>query len=315
MSVALWLATALSVSAPSSCPAPAAPVAVRNEPVAAEGLVAEIVRPERAQGRLPAIVLLDGSQPGLDGARDLAKPFAEQGYVVMALAYYGAPGLPADLQEVPLEYFDRAIAWLATRPDVDPERIGLYGQSKGAEGGLLVATRNPAVKASALAAPSHVAWQGLNFRERQPRSSWSVGGQGVAFARFDTSRGFDPRDWVGSVYRFYEGAVATAPAEAEIPVERAKGRVFLFSGSDDKLWPAAAMGERAAARARANGAGDRITHRVYPDAGHVVGAPPGLVASANGPDEAVGGTVEGNRAARAAAYRDTLCFFSGALTR
>lgn len=41
----------------------------------------------------------------------------------------------------------RVVDWLATQPGVDPERIGIMGESQGAQVGLLTAARNPKVKA------------------------------------------------------------------------------------------------------------------------------------------------------------------------
>ena len=52
-----------------------------------------------------------------------------------------APGKPAKLKNIPLEDFARGLDWLKKQPGVDASRLGIVGYSKGAEAGLLVATR------------------------------------------------------------------------------------------------------------------------------------------------------------------------------
>ena len=69
--------------------------------------------------------MLGGSEGGLGaGAARVARAIAEHGYAVLQLAYFGAPGLPKQLQLIPLEYFKTAIDWLAAQPGVDPRRMG-----------------------------------------------------------------------------------------------------------------------------------------------------------------------------------------------
>ena len=100
--------------------------------VTANGLVADLYRPAGVRSRLPAIILLGGSEGGLGAAaaRD-ARLIAQHGYAVLQLAYFDAPGLPKHLGLIPLEYFKTAIDWLSAQPSVDPHRIGVEGGSIG----------------------------------------------------------------------------------------------------------------------------------------------------------------------------------------
>ncbi len=92
-------------------------------------------------------------------------------------------------------------------------------------------------------------------------------------------------------------------AAAEIPVERATGPVLLLTGEDDAMWPSARLSRIAEARAAREGAGERVTHVAYPDAGHFCTTPPGL--PDDGPRTCVrnGGSRAGNQAARLDAWR------------
>ncbi|HKS21697.1 MAG TPA: acyl-CoA thioester hydrolase/BAAT C-terminal domain-containing protein [Thermoanaerobaculia bacterium] len=72
---------------------------------------------------------------------------ASHGYAALAVAYFGIAPLPDDLDRIPLETVDRAVAWLRAQPSVDPKRIAIWGGSKGAELALVAASRNPAIRA------------------------------------------------------------------------------------------------------------------------------------------------------------------------
>ena len=99
---------------------------VRAVPVRERGLVATAYLPAHA-GRHPAILVLPGSQGGLPAPNTFVGGLATRGYVVLAVAYFNAEGLPPLLQSIPLEYFATAVAWLTAQPEVDPARIGVLG--------------------------------------------------------------------------------------------------------------------------------------------------------------------------------------------
>jgi len=278
------------------------------EDVQADGLVAQFVHPA-TPGRHPALIILGGSEGGSESVRRLAEPFARQGYAVLALSYFRAPGLPQNLDQVPLEYFARGLHWLAARAEVDPARIGIYGISKGGEAALLVASRNPAIRAVAAGVPSHVAWQGVIPPAWDDRSSWSEGGRPLPYLHYDFSHGFT------SIGALYEGALPNLALhpDAAIPVERIHGPVLLISGRADTMWPSSAMSDLVVARLRARNFTWPVTHLAYPDAGHAVSSPPALGHSPRGPDSFLGGTDAGNAAGRAGPWAATLCFFRDAL--
>src|SRR4051812_34823074 len=103
------------------------------------GLVAEFYCPAHEK-RVPAVFVLGGSEGGISYARQLGRHFAANGFASLCLAYFNADGLPRRLEEIPLEYFQRAITWLRAHPKIDSTRIGVFGPSKGAEAALLIAS-------------------------------------------------------------------------------------------------------------------------------------------------------------------------------
>src|SRR2546423_12920781 len=61
----------------------------------------------------------------------------------LAIAYFGAAGLPQTLSNIPLEYFVKALSWLRSQPGVDPAHLFTYGVSRGSEAALLLGALYP----------------------------------------------------------------------------------------------------------------------------------------------------------------------------
>lgn len=286
---------------------PAAPARLQSIAVRDAGLVATFYRPAGAR-RLPGIVVLGGSEGGIEGAEGLARPLAEHGYATLAVAFFAADSLPLHLQDVPLEYFDRAIAWMQSRPNVDPRRIGLIGGSKGAEAVLLIASRRYDLASVVAAAPSDVVWQGINREDRTPRSSWLLQNAPAAYVPFDRSQPFT------TIHDLYERSRAQYGEEGEavIAVEHIRAPLLLLAGDQDGLWNSAAMSRTMARRLETR-------HFAYPfryvelrGAGHdVLGRPVTREQAAQLNED--GGTTEGNFEARRRAWPIILSWFDETL--
>lgn len=283
-------------------------VASAGVPVRDNGLVATWYPPASGT-RGPAILVLGGSEGGEAGGKRLGEALAKQGYGVLALAYFKAEGLPQQLQEIPLEYFGTGVAWLRANPLVDAQHIGLYGISKGGEAALLVASREPAIRAVVAVVPSSVVWQGINTANyADVKSSFSLGGQPVPYLAYDTSAAFT------SVLDLYERSLKLAGQhpEAAIPVEQINGPLLLLSGKNDMLWPSAAMSDQVIARLDAKGFKFRHEHIAYPDAGHGAMSPQSGAGN-NTAYANMGGTEAGNGFARGDSWARILVFFKASI--
>lgn len=315
----LVLAFALSAAAPALAQQPPnAPDAPASSHAAAPGQPVQVHEngligvwyPPAPGAKRPAVLVLGGSEGGLAGAYYLGAKVAAHGYAVFGPAYFGMPGLPQNLQDVPLEYLTKALDWMRAQPGVDPDRVAVYGISKGGELALLVASRHPEIKAVVAGVPSHVVWQGINLTDFTPKSSWDENGQPMPYVPYDLSKGFS------SVLALYQGSlhlVADHP-DAVIPVERINGPVLLISGQDDKIWPSAEMSKQVMARLDAKGFKPLHVHLSYADAGHVAAVPPSDDPRLKGL-EALGGTPEGNAKARADSWNEVLAFLERSLGR
>ena len=253
-----WMLTQAPKPAKMVAPGP------NGKRIAAEGMLANYF-PAGGKGPHPAILLLGGSEGGLaEGLRAQALLLQAAGFSTLHLAYHNAPGKSAKLVNIPLEEFYRALDWLKRQSGVDARRIAIVGYSKGAEAGLLVATRYPGIRATVLGMPSSVVWDGMsgeNYLLGSFSSSWSEKGEPIAHLAY-------------------------------------KGQLMLICGEAEKLWPSCPMTDQIVERARLKGAPQPIVLR-YKDAGHgVAGAPRSNRDQDKWPGK-LGGTEEGNWAARA----------------
>ncbi len=252
-----------------------------------------------ASQRAPGVLVLGGSEGGLSTYADaMARDLRDRGYSALVVSYFGAPGQPDAMDALPLEMFDTALAYLAAQPQVVSDRLGIIGSSKGGEASLLVASRNPELKAVVGLVPSNVAWQGLDqqrpWRMMSIGSTWSVQGQPIPYLPYGEFRG-------GDLVEMYRAGLTALPQhqDAVIPVEKASAPILLVCGEADTLWPACDMSRDVQKRSAAAGGPD-VTVLAYPGAGHLAGGPPLPPGSSfHGSLGSMGGTPEANQAARA----------------
>jgi dienelactone hydrolase len=295
---------------------------VSVRPVRDRGIVGVLATPA-GSGPAPGILLLGGSEGGLH-SRD-AEVLASRGFTVLALAYFGMPGLPAGLVEIPVEYFSRGLDVLASQPRVG-DRFGVTGASRGGEAALLAASHDVRIGAVVSVVGSGVLTAGIDFSLgtlldilTSAPASWTLGGRRLPYVRHEI-----PAEMRQRIDRRQPVRLALAfppppadPAELDqvsIPVERIQGAVLLLSGADDGGWPSQAYSQVAADRLASARHAYPFAHRVF-DAGHLIAGPPETaIMSTTSPGPGVtfehGGTPAANNAARAQAWEATVEFFA-----
>ena len=236
----------------------------------------------------PVIVLLGGSEGGDSTARAMAPQWAARGYVAVGYPYYSpawgdqpqaVPGLPKGFTNIPLEGLLTVRDALKARDDVDAERIGLLGLSKGAEFVLAAASRIDGFSAVAAIVPSDIIWEGWG--------QGAVAGETSSFSWQGKPLAFVPKKGA-------ERALGQVPAEERVPmrVPHAEGRaanpdrveparirvedidepVFLLGGGADQVWDSGDMAAKiAATRAEAGLETDLL---IFADATHGISGPP-----------------------------------------
>jgi len=225
--------------------------------VSANGFVGRYVAPT-GTGRRPAVLVLGGSEGGIPGWI-YPEEFASHGLPTLALGYFDAPGVPKRLVNIPLEYFERALAWLGRQPGVDPHRISVLGISYGSEAALLLGVHDPdRVHQVVALVPSAVVTCGIVGGGRSAPtpdgclgSPWSLHGKPLAHTALINS----PSPW-------------DAP-KAVIPVGDIRGRVFLVCAGADEDWSSCPYARAILERRRY----ERTTLFAFPHATHFVGSP------------------------------------------
>ncbi|HKV84228.1 MAG TPA: acyl-CoA thioester hydrolase/BAAT C-terminal domain-containing protein [Ktedonobacterales bacterium] len=251
------------------------------------------------------VLVLAGSSGRVDVAR--ARLLARHRALALALRWFGGPGQPPGICEVPLETFTGAVDWLCGQ---GVKRVGLLGLSKGAEAALLVACCDARIGAAVAISPSSVAWAnvgaGADGQSYPYRSSWTWQGEPLPFVPYDESWSASQTQGPVAYRSLYERSLAAFPERAlaaAIPIERTEARTLLIAGGDDEMWPSASFAAALAERRRA--AGRQIEVIAEPRAGH---RPPFPEEPTPGPSATYryGGSPEADAALGAAAWPRTL---------
>ena len=277
-------------------------------------------------GVAPGVVVVPGST-GVAAMAPLAGLLARRGYRTMVLGYQQEPGLPDSLCEIPLEHLLAGMRALASRDDIDPNRLGVVCVSVGTAGALAaLAHDGPPVAAAVAIAPSSVVWQALASRGRPPStSSWSLAGRPLPWVPIKGERLLPelarhtiggwlhrrrPRPHALHLRPAYAAGLAETArvGPATIPVERIAAPLLLLAGSEDAMWPSTTMAEHIATRRREHGVDQRDRYLALPGAGHFLGPPITPTTVAWNAELVSGGSPAGNAAAQRSGW-DALCAF------
>jgi dienelactone hydrolase len=217
---------------------------------------AEYVAPPTAAGeRIPAVMILGGSEGGISTTLPTAIRLAASGYACLAVGYFGMEGLPDQLENISLEYFADPIEWLNQRPEVEGSRIAVLGYSRGAELALLLGTLYEEITAAVSISGSGVVHPGIDWNDLYPAPfpAWTWNGSPLPF--IDGSAKWDDPDTY---------------AEATIPIENINGPVLLVAGDDDWLWPSVILSQIAWRRLQTADRDWPDQFLTYPGAGHLI---------------------------------------------
>ena len=286
---------------------------VKSLDVRDNGLVAKLYEPEKG-GPHPGILVLGGSEGGIQSAESGAALLASRGYAALAVAYFGMEGLPQRLVEVPIDYLKKAIDWMRAKDTIASGRLAVLGGSKGGELALLLGARFPELKAVVAYVPSNVAWQGIGGAG----SSWSEAGKPLDYVPYKSMPPTRNASNQMVLASFYLASLDNKEAveKAVIPVEKINGPVLLISGKDDQLWPSSVMADMIIARLKERKHKYSYEHLSYESAGHAIGRIYRPTTSSMGTGTlAMGGTAEANARAQADSWPKVLRFLNDSLMK
>ncbi len=237
-----------------------------------------------------ALLVLSGSSGRIE--KDRVRVLADHGFAALSVQWFGGPGQPPGICEVPLETFAPALDELATYS----EHLGVLGTSKGAEAALLMACDEPRIQVVVALSPPSVVWAnvgpGLDGETKPYRSSWTRGGVPLPFVSYDEHGWPLPSQRPASLRDMYRSSMEQASPDAQIPAERIGAHVILSAGGDDRMWPSDTFVEQLAARRTEHGLDTEVL--VHPHAGHRV-ILPGERALAMSTTHAHGGSEHADR--------------------
>jgi dienelactone hydrolase len=220
---------------------------VRRIPVSDETLRGILFVPA-GEGRHPGVLVVGGSNGGAPTRQ--AAWLASRGFTALALAYFHYEDLPPMLEAIPLEYFQRGLAWLVRRPEVSGERLAVMGTSRGGELALQLGSMFPIVGAVVAYVPANVRYRACCGNTSVPYA-WTWGGRALPYAT--------PR-------------LGVNPAAA-IEVERTHGPVLMISGQNDGVWHSSEMAELVMSRLKHANFEYSSENLRYAHAGHAAGRP------------------------------------------
>jgi dienelactone hydrolase len=227
-----------------------APLTQQDESVSADGFMGQYWHAGTSTTRRPAVLVLDGLPGGMPTV--LPAMLAASGYPALGVAYFKEPGLPQTLSDIPLEYFAKALTWLAHQPGVDPNAIAVLGISRGSEAAQLLGVYYPSLVHAVIGSvPSN------NANCSYPSCAgpaWTLHGKPLPYT-----------------HDYDDPAPPDDPA-AVIPDQRINGPVFLDCGEDDQAWTSCPYGQ--AIVNLLDDHHDQWSHVLYPypKAGHGVGS-------------------------------------------
>ena len=230
------------------------------------------------EANCPAAVLLIGGSGGSEPSY-VGQALAAEGIAALSVAYFGRPGLPARLRDIPLEYFFSVLDVLRDALPSPALPIVVLGMSRGSEAAMLTAIHSPVpVQAVVATVPGNVAAGGL-----PEGRAWLLDGQPVPYV----STGDQDED-------------------PPIPVELVPGPILLIAAGADQVWPSAVMARALSQRLHEHR--HRHGHSIleYPHATHSLGyLVPNLPAGLLPPDLT---DAAADKAARADAWPKAVTF-------
>jgi dienelactone hydrolase len=260
---------------------PGAPYTAENVTVpqpAGFTLGGTLTKPKNGSGRFPAVITITGSGQqdrdefipfagGIRLYRELADTLSRRGIAVLRLDDRGLGESRGDFSKATTADFAddirAAVAYLRTRPDIDPNRIALAGHSEGGIMAPMIAATDPKIRAIVILAGTSEKGieismgQNKYILDHTPGLSQAKRDSILANARVQ----LDPEKQTIPWLKFFMGYdPATALVKVKVPT------LYIQGETDQQVPPAQA--EMGAKLIRSNGNKD-VTVRLFPATNHL----------------------------------------------
>lgn len=219
-----------------------------------------------------AMIVVGGSEGGINAAHGVAKAFAEEGIHCLAVAYWGTEQTTNDLVLIPIEIIQKAVCFLKEK---GYEKVGIYGVSKGAELSLIAASLMPELQFVIAVSPSCCVFEGIKKKACSGTSSWTWKGNPLEYLSFDgipvnMMKNILKNKEMGLRKEYLQALEKHKKEENIIKVEQINGPILLLSAKDDAQWPAEIMGNMVVERLQEKNFGYLYHHETYYPASHML---------------------------------------------
>ncbi|XP_028637983.1 acyl-coenzyme A thioesterase 3 isoform X2 [Grammomys surdaster] len=232
---------------------------VRRVPVR-EGRVRATLFLPPGTGPFPGIIDLFGLGGGLLEYR--ASLLAGKGFAVMALAYYNYDDLPKSMDIIHIEYFEEAVTYLLSHPQVKGSGVGVLGISKGGELGLAMASFLKNITAAVI----------INGSISNVGGTLQYKDETVLPVGMNPKRVKRTEDGLKDIVDALNNPLEGADQKSLIPVERSDTTFLFLVGLDDHNWKSEFYAREASKRLQAHGK-EKPQIICYPETGHYIEPP------------------------------------------
>ncbi|KPP59489.1 acyl-coenzyme A thioesterase 1-like, partial [Scleropages formosus] len=187
---------------------------------------------------------------------------ANKGFVVLCLAFYRYDDLPKAVEELDLEYFEEALTFLRSQPEVKGPGLGVVSISKSGDLALSIASFLPGIAAT-------MCVNGCNANTVLPLRCKDVV---IPPLKADPSKVFVTESGILTIRDAVSDPMAEGNEASLIPVERATCRFLLAVSEDDRNWNSYLYADQIVKQLKDHG---KETCEVvkYPKAGHFLEVP------------------------------------------
>lgn len=246
-----------------------------------DGFAGHLAEPDCGSSRA-VVIIMGGEQSLLPGIK-FAERFADHGITGLAVSLFGADGLPASPDRIPLDMFIPASEYLRNVKKI--KHISVYGQSMGSIFAELCAEKIGGFEKLIMVSPTHVPFEG-SCPDKKTMTGHSVAvwqGRELPFVKADLSKVNAIRYYrhpavkykvTGMWSAYYEAYRNRAAEKAELSIEKCDADILLIAGAMDECWDAAYSVKKLAARLKNGSFARKVKTVIYPHGSHLSGLMP-----------------------------------------
>lgn len=245
--------------------------------VAQEGFYGLFHRAIETKDAAKAVIVIGGSEGNENIPLNVGVMFAERGISALGVCYWNVEGLPKELIRVPVDPFEKAIAWLKERGF---EKIYIYGISEGGKLALLCASLMPELSGVIALSPMHCLWggmkgnKGVTSKTFSDQSEFIYRGKGFPYMKAQLKYGPAIKNLIlhrqFELSYIYEKPLEHFDENTAIAVENINGDILFVYAKEDLMWPSGAAVKYMVNRLK----GHHFSHKVdvleYEKASHIL---------------------------------------------